>query len=563
MTTLIRLADWLNQSSEHVVAVQMENSVRTADLKQRVKKWIGVLSLEDGLRWGVYHTDSFEFMAILFALWQLGKTACVPGDNHSGTVERLSHHVNGFAGIFPDGLSIDGLVDDELPAQWKNLDPSFAAIEIYTSGSTGEPKAITKTIAQLDIEIGVLESLWPSLKNSVVLGTVPHQHFYGMVFRLLWPLCSGRAFERLMCEYSEDIFHHAKYYGVFSLIASPSHLTRMSTTLNWAELSEQCQYVISSAAPLAKLDSEKVSQLLTPVREIYGSSETGAIAWRIQCDKKTDALWQALPQVKLTLKGDNLVASSPYLANHEPLLLPDRVTFYPGKGFELLGRADSIVKVEGKRVSLMEIENRLLSHEWVSQAKALVLSRQRVETAVVVQLNLSGFEQLEKVGRKIFIDRIKECLKGYFDPVVLPRRWRFFDRLPYNAQGKLPMAMLSGLFEKKAVKWPEIEDTVVINNEATIRCLIPKDLIYFDGHFKNNPILPGVAQTYWAEKFGKDLLSISGRFKGIDKLKFLKIIIPNTSLTISLKYNQGDQSLIFTYQSEQGLHSTGRISFGE
>jgi len=566
MAKLILLSDWLNEQSDHVVAVQMANTVSTVDFKHRVKKWLTVLSEHEGSRWAVYHADAFEFLAILFALWQLDRTACIPGDNCAGTVERLSNYVDGFVGGFPTGLIIDDTsrsLEDPSTEEWKKLKPDFIALEIYTSGSTGVPKPITKTIAQLEREIDVLESQWPSQQDCVVLATVSHQHLYGMTFRLLWPFSAGQPFARLLSEYSEDIFHHAQHYAIFSLISSPSHLARMNTVVNWNELTAQCQYVISSSAPLARVDSVNVSRLLdTTVREIYGSSETGAMAWRIQLDCDNDALWQALPKVDLSTASDNtLIVGSPYLTDNEPLNLPDRVRFHHHEGFELIGRIDNIVKVEGKRVSLTAIERVLLENEWVEQVKALTLNRKRVETAVVIQLTELGEHQLKTVGRKAVIKGIKSGLIGYFEPVVLPRRWRFIEHLPYNAQGKLPMETLRALFEKEPVKWPKINDKLVDDKKATIQCHIPADLIYFDGHFDDNPILPGVVQVYWAEKFGRQLLPVDGRFKRLEAIKFLQIIGPNSWLTISLEYNETNNSLAFKYQSEKGLHSTGRLYF--
>jgi len=567
MAKLIPLSNWLNEVPEYVVAVQMANTVSTVDFKQRVKNWITVLSKQEGSRWAVYHADALEFLAILFALWQLDRTACVPGDNCAGTVARLSDYVDGFVGDFPASLVADDVswrISGTSTQQWKKLRPDFIALEIYTSGSTGAPKPITKTIAQLELELEVLESQWPSLQDCVVLATVSHQHLYGMTFRLLWPVSVGQPFERLLCEYSEDIFHHSQHYGIFSMISSPSHLARMNTALNWNGLTARCQYVISSSAPLAKVDSVNVSGLLnTAVREIYGSSETGAIAWRIQQASESDSLWQALPKVDLSIASDNtLMVASPYLSDNIPMNLPDRVMFHD-EGFEIIGRIDNIVKVEGKRVSLTAIERLLLENNWVEQAKALTLNRKRVEVVVVIKLTELGAQQFKVSGRKTVVSSIKSGLSGDFESVVLPRRWRFVERMPYNSQGKLPMDNLRALFEKEPVKWPKIDETFVDDNKATIQCYIPAELIYFEGHFENNPVLPGVVQVYWAEKLGRQMLPVEGRFKGLEVIKFLQIIVPNDKVTISLEYNATKKSLTFKFQSEKGLHSSGRICFDQ
>ncbi len=226
----------------------------------------------------MYHSDAFEFLAILFALWQLECTACIPGDNRPGTVRRLRDHVDSFVGEFSDGVATVSGATSSLSGtvQWSQLDPDFIALEIYTSGSTGEPKPIAKTIDQLDKEIVVIESLWPSRQECVVLSTVSHQHLYGMTFRLFWPFSAGMAFSRKLCEYWEDVIHHAKHYSAFSLISSPSHLARMNTAVNWGELATCCDHVISSAAPLANCTSQLPAMTAHPRSRIRWTLWSGA-----------------------------------------------------------------------------------------------------------------------------------------------------------------------------------------------------------------------------------------------------------------------------------------------
>ena len=461
MVKLTPLSNWLNDAPEQIIAVHKETRVTTADFLHRVRVWIDVLEQHqvEGGKWAVYHHDAFEFLAILFALWQLKQTACVPGDNRPGTVNRLSSCVAGFIGEFP---SMDTALDIDITMptrkrKWLTLAPDFIALEIYTSGSTGHPKSITKTIGQLDNESHSLALLWPTKSDCVVLTTVSHQHLYGMTFRLFLPFILGQAFGRKLCNYSEDIYYHANYYSSFLLVSSPSHLGRLSSQINWAELGARCQYILSSSAPLLRADSLKISALWnTPVREIYGSSETGAIAWRSQKKDSADAKWQALPSTQLSLSDDGILRlSSSFHGSDEPTVLPDRVLFAKDGRFSLLGREDSVVKIEGKRVSLTNIEQLLVSNPLIEGLKAIVLERKRIEVALVIKLTAKGLDTLNQLGRKDMISQFKSSLSNDLEAVVLPRRWRFVKDLPYNQQGKLPMADLLALFEKNAVNMGE------------------------------------------------------------------------------------------------------------
>lgn len=564
MRQLTALSCWLQTLPRQIVAVRKGVAETTKDFEQRVFDWVNTLSEHSGKRWAVYHSDAYEFLAILFALWQLDRTACIPGDNRAGTMQCLKKHVQGFVGeCGVPGTIVDTKSRPSSKANWIVLAQDFICLEIYTSGSTGEPKAITKTVAQLDLEIQTLEIQWPSQRDSVILATVSHQHLYGITFRLLWPVVAGYPFERDCCEYTEDVLHLAKCYSSFILVSSPSHLGRINTTVDWQQLEGRCDYILSSAAPLACADSLEVSQIFeAPVREIYGSSETGAIAWREQKDLELDALWRALPEVNLEpASDDTLIVRAPYLIEPDFFLLPDRVEFNRSGDFRLLGRVDRIVKVEGKRVSLSAIENQLLEHPWVNNVKALTVARKRVETAVVVELNEQGLQQVELVSGKEVIKQLKSILSEFFEAVVLPRRWRFVDQMPFNRQGKLPLDVLQMLFVKEEVQWPDVLGQELTDGRLTLECRVPTELIYFDGHFPNNPILPGIVQTHWAEYYGRQILSVKGDFTSLEAVKFQQVIPPESHVTLTLKYDKNKNKLIFQYQSKRGVHSSGRICF--
>jgi acyl-CoA synthetase (AMP-forming)/AMP-acid ligase II/3-hydroxymyristoyl/3-hydroxydecanoyl-(acyl carrier protein) dehydratase len=565
MVHLTPLSDWMIKQPGKVVAVRSGESILVPDFVTRVQVWIDTLCDQPGKRWAVYHSDSAEFLAILLALWQLGRTACIPSDNRPGTVTRMANSIDGFIGDFP---SAPGAIDNPVsgnsrPGKWIIPEHNLVALEIYTSGSTGDPKSISKTIAQLECEIEVLESLWPSYPDSVVLATVSHQHLYGMTFALFWPFSSLRAFESKLCEFPEDIVYKAGLYSHFSLISSPSHLGRFNSSLDWSGIASRCKFVISSAAPLLREDSITVGLLLnTQVREIYGSSETGAIAWRSQQDSKTDSPWKALPQVELeSSEGVGLTVRSPYLGELDHFVLPDKVQFDHQGCFKLIGRMDRIVKVEGKRVSLALIEGLLRDHEWVKEVSALTIERARIETAIVMRLNEEGVIHLENSGRKALIKIFKNLLSDHLESVVLPRRWRFVERMPFNPQGKLPLDCLQALFKKEDLKWPRIIDRQLVDGLLTIQCDIPPQLIYFEGHMPDRPILPGIVQIHWAEAYGRRWLAVTGRFDRLEVIKFQQVILPEYKVKISLEFNNATRKLSFRYESERGVHSSGRICF--
>jgi len=564
MSELIALSRWQQRPPDHQVATNLGSAIDQRRLEQRVDGWIAALQPHPGNRWAVYHSDSFEFLCILLALWQMERTACIPSDNRPATIDRLRHELDGLAGEFDDAKTVSAPSQDcARERDWIVPPAESIALEIYTSGSTGAPKSIHKTIGQLECETAVIESLWPSRADSVILATVSHQHIFGMTFGLFWPFSSGRAFETRFCELNEDIRFKAGHYSRFALVSSPSHLGRFSSSIDWAGIEGRCDYVVSSAAPLARADSLEVGRLLAaPVREIYGSSETGAIAWRLQQPDRPDASWHALPGVSLEPSdGDAPLLRSPYLGEVDSYELPDRVEFDPDGGFRLLGRADSIVKVEGKRVSLAAIEKQLQTSDRVKQVKALTVERARIETAIVMQLSPTGQKNLRTHGRWALINDFRKQLLQSFEAVVVPRRWRFVEEMPYNRQGKLPLENLRALFARTETLWPQVLDREVSENQVILRCLIPPHLIYFDGHMPDQPIVPGIVHVHWAAHYGREIFRIQGHFERLELVKFMQVILPEYQITITLTYHDENGKLSFRFESDRGAHSSGRICF--
>ena len=93
--------------------------------------------------------------------------------------------------------------------------------------------------------------------------------------------------------------------------------------------------------------------------------------------------------------------------------------------------------------------------------------------------------------------------------------------------------------------------------------IVPEELFFLQGHFPDRPILPGVAQVHWAISLSRAGLPLKPVFRGIEALKFHRIIKPLARLRLEVEHSESSGKLRFSYTSESGQHSQGRILFGQ
>src|SRR6185436_18226266 len=147
-------------------------------------------------------------------------------------------------------------------------------------------------------------------------------------------------------------------------------------------LRQSLRATFSSGGPLSAEAGTMVRGLWQqPVIEVFGSTETGGIASR----EGSDALWQFLPNVDFRIEQGLLQIRSPHLPDYHWYETQDRVRVV-GEGFELLGRADRVVKLEERRISLSAIERSLQAQPGIETARVLMLSGSRSHIAAVAVL---------------------------------------------------------------------------------------------------------------------------------------------------------------------------------
>jgi len=291
--------------------------------------------------------------------------------------------------------------------------------------------------------------------------------------------------------------------------------------------------------------------------EVFGSSETGGIAWRQWSAEQPQ--WHPLPGVAWRIEDGCLAVSSPHLADDAWWQTQDRVEADAGRSFRLLGRADRIVKIEERRVSLDALEQQLRLHPQVQEVRVLVLPGAREQLAAVVVPRAGDAMQWSEPQRRELARQLGAHLAQSHDAVTRPRRWRFVDELPYNAQGKTTAGALAALFRPllPAAQWQQRDA-----DAAVLVLPLDPDLVAFDGHFPQAKILPGVVQLDWAIHYARQAFAMPPRFERTDALKFQHVARPDDQLQLTLGWDAARSVLSFRYVSDHGVHASGRVVFG-
>lgn len=310
-------------------------------------------------------------------------------------------------------------------------------LRLYTSGSTGRPEPHSKTLAQL---LCGAQQLAAQLDRHLVGGvadlrtivcSVPAQHMYGLETSVMLPLAYGTAVLDARPLLPADV--HAALLacgdGGAAWVATPLHLRAMARS---GDALPGCRLVLASTMPLATPVAVDVeAQAGAPVVEIYGSTETGAIALRSPAQSSG---WTPLDGVRIESHGERTQAWGLHFPS--PQTLTDRIAFEPNGSFQLLGRHGDLIKVAGRRASLAGLN-------------LLLQDLPGLEDGVFYQP--SGTADSERLvlfhaGSRLDRSATEAWLRERIDPAFVPRTLIPVERLPRGDNGKLPRTALDALY---------------------------------------------------------------------------------------------------------------------
>ena len=495
-----------------------------------------------------------------------GKTSLLPSGQGRGDWEQLMHEYPGAAiiGDRPIGaLNVFDLtpylkMDDLFLARNLSAIPipgipaDFKAALLFTSGSTGRPTAHAKSWGQLTRGAALLGAALGGtrLAQCAVVGSVAPQHMFGLESTVMLPWQAGipvHADKPLLPADIESALAQCARFCWW--MTTPVHLR---PPLQAATALRGLAGVVASTMSLPPaLAAAAETKWQVPVVEVYGSTETGALATRRTA---VDEWWTPLCDVKLTPQSDGdiqrILASGSHI--DVPVLLADELRINVDGRFLWLGRSADMLKIGGKRASLSALNQRISEIPGIDDAVYFVpdaAGDAALHDDTHPPRRLVAFY----VSTQLAPAQVQAALRARVDPVFVPRPLFRVPHLPRNENGKLPHAVLAALHSQHRMENLAVAPA---NNSTDLPTAVPMNHPAIPGHFPGNPIVPGIViLSHMADAIRRRLPQVVPGT--LLTARFYVPLRPDQPFTVSTEL-RGERVFV-EIRGDAGISSTGKL----
>ncbi len=439
----------------------------------------------------------------------------------------------------PGGLRIDArawpAASGSEPAAMPVIPAAHPAAILFTSGSTGAPQPHAKSWGSLVRAAQAAQARLPVGSGSTLLGAVPPQHMWGFEMTVMLPMQAGCAVDAGCPLLPADIAGAlGRLPGARWLVATPLHL---QACVSSGQRMPPLAGVLCATATLSPELAQAVEQSCGgALWEIYGSTETGALATR---QAAREPLFRTMQGVTLQAQGGQTQARGGQL--DAPLVLGDLLELHNDASFALRGRAADLIKIAGKRGSLAALNAELARVPgvldcafWLRDAPG----EQRV-AAFAVAPGLTAAQITRRLRKRV-------------DPVFLPRPLLLVDVLPRNRTGKLSHESVQELAARHGL-------AAAAPDAAAGWLQVPHAHPALPHHFPGNPIVPGVWLLSLVEQAARERFGEALRIDGVPDARFRHVLRPGEPYRIELTRIAPDR-LEFTVNSRQARIADGTLS---
>ena len=486
---------FLTSNSAEVALVEGDDKHTYSEVNDRIKLFSsGILGKREDLneeRIAFFLPASLDYVTAMHGVWRAGGIA-VPL-NVASAVSELDHYLTCanvtrlIAGTeYHDSLkelcesleiellSVGDLLAEE-PRELPLIDPERRAMMLFTSGTTNKPKGVVSTHKTIYAQIKTLINAWEWSEKDVIPLFLPLHHIHGIINILSCGLWAG-ATVHLFSKFDIPKISNQITLGTYNVfMAVPTiyvKLIQYFETIGEDEVEKICagfnamrlNISGSAACPVKLFDQWKAltGQILL---ERYGMTEIGmGISNPYNGERRAGAVGQPLPGVEcrlfdesdnlieeesksgeIRIKGDNVFLE--YWGNEEATQSSFRdgwfctgdVAVIEDGYFRIMGRSSvDIIKSGGYKLSALEIEGVLLTHESVEEVAVIGVEDDTWGEAVTAFV-------VVKDGAELSYNSLKIWCSDRMSSYKIPKKLVVVDTLPRNAMGKVTKPKLSQL----------------------------------------------------------------------------------------------------------------------
>jgi acyl-coenzyme A synthetase/AMP-(fatty) acid ligase len=185
--------------------------------------------------------------------------------------------------------------------------------------------------------------------------------------------------------------------------------------------------------PLSTEIASRTEQLANAVViEIYGSTETGALATR---RTTTEYDWSLMQGVSLATQNNESLATG--LHFNSPQILNDVIERTASNRFRLVGRNTDLIKVAGRRTSLSGLNLILQNLDGLEDGAFYLPSTGNPDERL----------SLIYISKSLNYEQIKTYLAERIDSTFIPRALIKVDELPRTESGKVSARSLAKIYD--------------------------------------------------------------------------------------------------------------------
>lgn len=329
-----------------------------------------------------------------------------------------------------------GKISDIDPEEIRDPDEPF--LQLFTGGSTGKPKVWSKSPRNLFAEAFYWKEIFDLSAKDLFVSTVPTYHIYGLFFSVILPFVAQAKVLSDIYTFPQEIISTTNKHKATVLVSVPIHYRSLKVdNLSAPSL----KVAFSSSGVLNRSDAIHFQNKTgLGITEIYGSTETGGIAAR-SISEHTES-WKPIDVVSWKISGKRLSIKSPFISAEMEkdsegfCVTGDEVQPDKGNRFILLGRADGIVKVAGKRVDLLDVQNKILTLPTVIDALVVALPAEKGRESVIAAV----------VACKLNKIQLKKMMLEKLEPYAMPRRIKIVSSIARAATGKIDRGKIEQIF---------------------------------------------------------------------------------------------------------------------